>query len=145
MPKKMTLFTIGYEKRIIADFITCLQRAGVTLVCDVRDHPHSRFKPEFGKSRLSGSLPAVGISYLHVASAGNPKFIRDSAEDLDDSLRRYKTYVAKNPAGVDDLEKIIKANTATCLLCYERSTENCHRQHLVSALQKRLPLRVVHL
>jgi uncharacterized protein (DUF488 family) len=143
--KKLTLFTVGYEKRSIGDFTILLQRAGVTLVADVRDYPQSRFRPEFGKKQLSESLPQASISYLHVPAAGNPKHIRDSAEDLDDSLAQYKKYLTKTHSGLDDLETIIKANSAVALLCYERDVLDCHRQHLVAALQKRMSLTVKHL
>jgi uncharacterized protein (DUF488 family) len=142
---KIRLFTIGYEKRTISDYITLLKRSGVTLLADVRDHPHSRFKPDFGKARLSVSLPKAGIHYIHVEAAGNPKSIRMTADSLEDSLKQYKKYLTKNVQGVDELETLIKANSAVCLACYERQFKDCHRQHLVEALAKRMDLEIVHL
>src|SRR5271166_399979 len=55
------LYTIGYEKARVADFLATLASAGVANLIDVRDRPISR-RPGFSKRQLAAAVDASAIS-----------------------------------------------------------------------------------
>ena len=61
----MMLFTLGYEKRNISDFIEILRRARVDTLVDVRETAWSH-KRDFCKTKFSTALKDVGIEYIHL-------------------------------------------------------------------------------
>jgi len=129
-------------------YVQKLKAAGVGIVADVRETPWSH-KPAFCKNALSSELSRVGIDYIHVKSAGNPKENRRTAPDLTECLRRYRHYLATNPAGVADLVHVVRTaalqNRTVCLTCFEKDVKDCHRSILVSAIRRRIRISAVHL
>ncbi len=144
----MNLYTLGYQGVDVPTYVEKLKSAGVAIVADVRETPWSH-KSGFCKNALSSELAKVGIEYVHVRSAGNPKDNRRTAPDLAECLRRYAKYLQANPAGIIDLAGIIRAaaseNRSVCLTCFEKDADDCHRSILVSALRKRVRITPVHL
>jgi uncharacterized protein (DUF488 family) len=144
----LNLYTVGYQGVDVDTYVQKLKAAGVGIVADVRETPWSH-KPGFCKKALSSELAKVGIEYVHVRSAGNPKESRRSAPDLAECLRRYKHYLAENPAGVTDLVDLVRTaashDRTVCLTCFEKSFHDCHRSILVSAMRRRIRISPVHL
>src|SRR6187431_294656 len=66
-----TLFTIGYEKARLADFLGTLAEAGIENLIDVRDRPISR-RPGFSKRQLAAALEEAGIRYVGLTALGTP-------------------------------------------------------------------------
>jgi hypothetical protein len=145
---RLNLYTLGYQGVDVDTYVQKLKTAGVGIVADVRETPWSH-KRGFCKNALSSELSKVGIEYVHVRSAGNPKENRRSAPDLAECLRRYKHYLAENPAGVDELLEVVRAaaahNRTVCLTCFEKDVHDCHRGILVNAMEKQIKIRPVHL
>src|SRR6185437_6819248 len=104
-------------------YVEKLKTVGVAIVADVRETPWSH-KSGFCKNALSSELAKVGIEYIHVRSAGNPKDNRRTAPDLPECLRRYANYLQANPAGIIALAEIIRGaasqNRSVCLTCFEK-------------------------
>lgn len=129
-------------------YVSKLKAAGVGVVADVRETAWSH-KRGFCKNILSSELLRVGIEYVHVKSAGNPKENRRNAVDLAECLRRYKTYLKKNPIGIADLIEVVRTaasrNRTVCLTCFEKDVNDCHRSILVDAMRKQIRIRPVHL
>jgi uncharacterized protein (DUF488 family) len=75
----MPLYTIGYEKRSLAEYLALLREHRIAVLVDVRETPWSH-KPGFSKAPLAAALEADGIEYLHAAFAGNPKWLRDARQ-----------------------------------------------------------------
>ena len=97
MPSKSPiLFTLGYEKRSIDEFVELLCEAGVTVLVDVRETAWSH-KPGFSKTALGAALAVAGIAYAHAPFAGNPKSLRDVATSHAECLSRYRRYLAARP------------------------------------------------
>lgn len=134
------LFTVGYEGTDIRRFIDTLQAAGVEQVADVRAVPISR-KPGFSKTRLSDHLAAVGITYRHFVSLGDPKPGREAARagDYDTFRKIYTEHLASEPAQAEltDLASFA-CNFATTLLCFERAPAECHRSIVAYSLKARV-------
>lgn len=144
----MDLYTLGYQGVDVNTYVLKLKAAGVGIVADVRETPWSH-KRGFCKNALSAELSKVGIDYIHIKSAGNPKENRRTAPDLKECLRRYGDYLATNPAGVADLVHVVRTaalqNRTVCLTCFERDVKDCHRSILVSAIEKQIRISAVHL
>lgn len=57
------VFTIGFGKMPVDDFIANLKRHGIKVVCDARSYPDSKFAKEYNSGPLEKALEAAGIEY----------------------------------------------------------------------------------
>ena len=123
------LYTVGYEGTDIERFVGTLKATGVRQLADVRAVAMSR-KAGFSKKKLAARLAEEGIQYLHFVALGDPKPGRDAARAGEFDLFRsiyvdhIKTDEAQN--ALRDLVDTVKV-APTCLLCFERDPETCHR------------------
>lgn len=136
---KETLFTIGYEKRSIDEFIAILQREAIDAVVDVRDVAWSH-KPGFAKSALRDHLAAASIEYVHAQFVGNPKRLRAKGGTTGQLIARYEKHLDTNETlseQFDDLVEDLRHRARRIvLLCFERDPEACHR-HVVAERWRR--------
>ncbi|HVP83384.1 MAG TPA: DUF488 domain-containing protein [Rhizomicrobium sp.] len=143
----MRLFTIGYEGAEIAEFLATLADHGISQVIDVRDVPISR-KRGFSKNKLREALAGYGIEYLHLKGLGDPKPGREAAragrfaafrsiygKHLESSVAQTALKEARSAA----------ARQVSCLLCFERSNENCHRSIVADHLARSRQFDVCHI
>ena len=145
----MNLYTIGYEKRNIDEFINLLKAAKVEILIDVREIAWS-YKKDFCKRRLSESLSNSGIEYIHLKSLGNPKEIRKSDSSQLQILKRYKEHLTKTGSGLLELLTVYEgakiANRSICLTCFEREYHCCHRSIIADSLKSRLKnIKIYHI
>jgi uncharacterized protein (DUF488 family) len=144
----VTLFTVGYERRSVAELVDALAAAGVERVVDVRELPLSR-RAGFSKTPLAAALAEAGIGYEHVRALGNPKAIRDRfrSGDLDAGLLEYRGHLLN--AASEELAALadsLDAGPVSCLLCLEHEHTACHRGVIADELTELRPgLVVVHL
>lgn len=126
----MKVFTLGYEKRNVSEYISTLNAANVKILIDVREIPWS-YKRDFCKVRFSEALRNAGIEYIHLKALGNPKSIRKAGKDTAEILKTYSAYLKKTDAGIDALLEIFnyakKKKLNVCLTCFERDSSCCHR------------------
>jgi uncharacterized protein (DUF488 family) len=130
----MTAYTIGYQKRSVAELVSVLKENGVSMLVDTRHRAQSRVKG-MSKTALSEALAEAGIEYHHDRRLGTPEEIRQGpgcmapykAED-------YFSWLARNNEVIEDLAKVVK-DKSFALMCYERDVEECHRQHLTQHLE----------
>ena len=124
-----TLHTIGYEGCSIEDFVSTLTRAGISTLIDIRDVPISR-KRGFSKRILAGCLAERGIAYVHLREPGDPKPGREAARrgDIPGFQKIFRSHLAGDEAQ-DGLAVALEIaiGSASCLLCFERDPETCHR------------------
>lgn len=131
----MKVFTIGYEATTMAEFIACLQNAGVERVIDVRALPLSR-RPGFSKNVLAASLKEHGIEYVHLKHLGTPKLGRDAAKkgDVETLEAVYETQLGLPEAQAEAVKmRALAAEKPSALLCFERNPLHCHRTLLLEA------------
>lgn len=145
----VTIYTLGYEKRDLKEFVAILKEASVGLVLDVRETAWSH-KRDFCKQRFSDGLRRKGIEYLHLPEAGNPKRIRKKCKTVEQCLESYKSYLNRTGNGIDALEKLIalsrKEKINICLTCFERDHLMCHRSIITDTLvRSSMKCKVVHL
>lgn len=133
-----TLYTIGYEGAARDDFWATLRSSGIKTLIDVRDLPLSR-KPGFSKKALELDADSFGIGYIHLAGLGDPKEGRDAARAGQYALFKkiFSAHMESLEALSDLAEAVILSLKApSCLLCYERNPENCHRSIIASDMMK---------
>lgn len=124
-----TIFTIGYESTDIERFLAALRKAGVQIVADVRAVTVSR-KKGFSKSKLAAHLEEAGIRYIHYGALGDPKPGREAARAgrYSEFQKIYGKHLA-SPQAQDALVALshVAAHHPTCLMCFEREPDVCHR------------------
>lgn len=130
------LYTLGYENSAIEDFIATLKVANIERVIDVREYPLSRRKG-FSKNVLRELLQANDVDYVHLKGLGDPKEGRDAARAGDhEGFLQIFTEHMKSAEAIADLEKAIDlaSSSVSCLLCYERHPDDCHRTIVAKAI-----------
>lgn len=141
------LFTIGYQRARAADFVAAMKAAGVTTLIDVREVPWSR-RREYAKKALAETLNAAGIAYVHLKGLGTPKSGRAAAKAGDRAgFEAIFAAHTKTPEFQSDLAKaaVIARAGGTCLMCYERDPNNCHRQIVAGLMQDKDGFEVRHI
>jgi uncharacterized protein (DUF488 family) len=144
----MKLFTIGFTKKSAEEFFTCVQKAGVHRVVDVRLNNTSQLAG-FAKARdLKYFLHAIaGIDYVHI-----PEFA--PTQDILDDFKKKKGSWADYESKFKDLmanRRITERATSLlrendCLLCSEPTPEHCHRRLVAEYLHEQLgDIEVIHL
>ncbi len=141
------IYTIGYERADIADFVRTLIDARINVLADVRDVPWSR-RSDYAKGDLAEVLAAGGIDYWHVKTLGNPTEGREAAKAGD--IAAYRAiYGARldHATTVRDLAALAERaeNEAICLMCYERDPNHCHRMMISTRLVRDFDAEIEHL
>lgn len=128
------IYSCGYQLRPLADFLSRLQEAQVTVVLDVRETPWS-YRPGYSAKPLREALAEVGIEYEHARYAGNPKKLRKEASSHQHCLELYGDHLTENPEIIEQfdewLQHRLNQGQNVCLLCYERHPADCHRAVLL--------------
>lgn len=134
------MFTIGYEGLDPERLHAALRDAGVATLADVRAVPNSR-KRGFSKGALKAGLEESGLAYAHARDLGTPKSGRAAARAHDAALMRriYCEEVLDTAEGGLALDALceLAGRAPTCLLCFERDPERCHRRILAERLEER--------
>lgn len=141
------LYSIGYEKASLADFLATLTRAGVMTVIDVRDLPLSR-RAGFSKRQLQAAVEGAGLTYVHLRALGTPPEGREAnrRRAWDRFWRIVEDKLATAEAEID-LQRAAEIALASpsCLLCYEADWHICHRRRVAEMLRDRHGLELQHL
>ncbi|MEM3927891.1 MAG: DUF488 domain-containing protein [Archaeoglobaceae archaeon] len=142
--KPVKVYTIGYEKKSLEQFIEKLQNNGIERVIDVRETPFSRRK-EFSGKNIEKALKKAGIEYVSFRELGAPKEIRKKLKENSISFEKFAEEY-RNHLNENDflMLKILISEKVSALMCYEADWRRCHRSILVELLEKD-GFRVIHL
>jgi uncharacterized protein (DUF488 family) len=128
----MKFFTIGYGGRAPDDFLDLLKRHGVATLVDVRLRPDQARMGIYAKATtsekgLEARLKAGGIAYLSLIELGN-LFL-----ECDDWPSRYTRFLEQSGELV--LDRLLSIDHhPLCLMCAERSVDQCHRWQIAQSL-----------
>lgn len=124
----VTLVTVGYEDRTVAELLEVLQDHDVEVLVDVRLSPVSR-KAGFSKAGLAASLAGSGIEYVHEPLLGNPPENRAPFHDGRVELGRARYLRRLLGEGRPAYERVLDLarHRTVALMCFEREQEWCHR------------------
>jgi uncharacterized protein (DUF488 family) len=133
----VTLLTIGYEGRSLAEYLALLEGAGCTLVCDVRRNAFSR-KPGFSKRALADGCAGAGIRYEHRPALGIASADRQAVETAADVAALFDRYrnemLPAQGAALAQIAGWLRAGEVVALTCFERDPRDCHRHVVAEAL-----------
>lgn len=145
------LYTIGYTKKDLREFIRRLKGHGVDCVVDIRLHNTSQLAGFSKKEDLEFLLrDGFGINYVHMPELA-------PSEEIFNSLKRNKDWesyrdsyraLIEERGMVDLFLKAADENNweGPCLLCAEDTSEHCHRRMLAEAIQENVEgLEVMHI
>lgn len=141
----MTIYTIGYGNRPIADFLSLLRHYGVQTLVDTRSLPYSRFRPDFRKKALQEHLEKAGFEYRFLGDALggkriDPDCLVDGKVDLA-CLSSKETF----RAALSQVEEMARSDQTLVLMCAEQRPENCHRVWMLAPLLLADGLEVLHI
>ncbi len=141
----MILYTIGFSKKSLQEFIEILITAKIKTVIDIRLHNTSQLAGYAKKADLEYVLDLVGIEYEHIPALA-------PTEELLKGLKKKEiTWVAYEKDFLEqlsarDLSKIldtaIKAGPI-CLLCSENQPLHCHRRLVADCYARLHPEMIV--
>lgn len=129
----MRVFTIGTDHRTHYDFARLLVKYGIEVLFDVRRTPEAR-EEHFRRDGLQKLAAGQGIDYIYMGNElGGPR---------DDSYGQW-TGNDEFKRGIDIIRSKA-AKRACCVLCAERTPENCHRRVIAEQLVMQ-GVEVVHI
>ena len=143
---RVRVFTIGHGTRSVEELVTCLQKARVETLVDVRRFPGSRRNPQFNQAALAEVLTAAGIAYRHAEELGGRRS-NEPGEDRFACIRvgAFRSYAAR--MGTEPWQRALAAvlaEPAPCFMCAETPWWRCHRR-LIAELLTAHGHEVVHL
>jgi len=141
------IFTIGYEKSTIDEFVSRLADAEIDVLVDVRELPLSR-KKGFSKNGLNAAVREAGIDYMHVKALGDPKPGREAARAGNHDL--FVEIFTQHMDGEDAQSALTELADAVkgkriCLTCFERHHEGCHRKIVAERLSALVGAPIEHI
>ena len=132
----MDIFTIGFEKRKIEEFIASLKDNGIEVMVDIRAVPHSRNR-DYAKKNLEVNLSESGIEYILRNELGGPSELRKKVRADGDYKYFFRHYEKLLDERTDCLKEIsdLADKKTICLLCYEADPAQCHRSSVANRLK----------
>ncbi len=139
------IYTIGFTKKTLKDFITRLEKAGVQRVIDIRLNDSSQLSG-FAKSQdLEFILKQFGIEYISVKGLAPDKTLLDKYRE-DENWGEYEVNfkaLMKARNAKKTLDELQLDKKVSCFLCSEDKPEKCHRRLVAEMLDK--SFEIVHL
>src|SRR5919106_285626 len=147
-PTPRTLYTLGYQKRTLEEFISILESEGISVLIDIRETPWSH-KPGFSGTTLKTALEEQGIGYVHAKFAGNPKWLRARARSHAECLEGYMRYLNESDGIIEAFDALVESlhskGNKVCITCFERHADDCHRSILSTKWREKGARVVKHL
>jgi uncharacterized protein (DUF488 family) len=144
-----TIYTIGYTKKSLEEFIRRLRDADVEAVIDVRLRNTSQLAGFSKRDDLAFLLrEGFGIEYEHKPELAPTPDILEAYkaggewEAYEQSFRQLLDEREAEDAGRDVLSRFQRP----CLLCSEPDADQCHRRLVAEWWKKHLPnITIIHL
>ena len=139
------IYTIGFTKKTLEDFITRLKKAGVQRIVDIRLNNSSQLAGFAKSPDLEFILKQFEIEYISAKDLAPDKALLDKYREdknWDTYEVNFKALMnarnAKNTLNELQLDKKV-----SCFLCSEDKAEKCHRRLVAEMLDK--SYKIVHL
>ena len=144
-----TVYTLGYERRPLSEFVGLLQQAGVDALIDIRLRNTSHLAGYTKRDDLAFLLQqGFGIAYQHHPElAPTAEILDDYMQDHDWSRYEQRFQQVLRERGSEAVgREILARHHAPCLLCHEAASEHCHRRLVVEWWAAHIRgLSVIHL
>lgn len=145
----VAIYTIGYQKKPLSEFISRLRAAGVDAVIDIRLRNTSQLAGYTKRDDLAFLLrEGFGIAYEHHPELAPSDAILDAFRENGDWTAYQEAFQALLVARqVDEIGRELVARYGSlCLLCAEPGAEQCHRRLVAEYWRERnAELTIIHL
>jgi uncharacterized protein (DUF488 family) len=141
----MKIYTIGFTKKTLEDFITRLKKDNIQRIVDIRLNDSSQLSGFAKSPDLAFILKQFGIEYISVKCLAPDKALLDKYR----KGKNWKEYEANFKAlmnarnAKDTLNNLQLDKKTSCFLCSEDKPEKCHRRLVAEMLDKNF--EIVHL
>jgi len=133
-----TIFTIGFTKKSLRDFVEILRREGVKRVIDVRLRNTSQLagwskQPDFAYLLEAG----FGLAYEHHPEFAPTDELLDAYKKDHDWARyeeRFNLLIIAERRPEAEARELLQKDSI-CLLCTEPQADKCHRRLVANYLQ----------
>lgn len=145
---QVKLFTIGFTRKTAEEFFTCLIRAGVKRVIDIRLNNVSQLAGFTKRDDLRYFLRAIGgIDYLHRPDLAPTQQIMNAFKKDNGSWSVYESdFLALISAREIEREITPELLHEACLLCSEEKPAQCHRKLVAEYLRSKWGnVEIIHL
>ena len=139
------IYTIGFTKKTLEDFITRLKKAGVQRIVDIRLNNSSQLSGFAKSPDFEYILKQFGIEYISVKGLAPDKALLDKYrkdKDWDEYEVNFKALMDARKAR-KILNELQLDKKVSCFLCSEDKPEKCHRRLVAEMLDKNFD--IVHL
>lgn len=144
----MKLYTIGFTRKSLEQFIHLLQGAGVDAVIDIRLRNNSQLAGFAKQDDLAFILKTFGMSYEHHPELAPTAEILDTYrkdKNWSGYVSQFLPLMAERRANERGAQ-ILGRYRSPCLLCSEETADQCHRRLVAELWAEHEPtLEVVHL
>lgn len=144
----MLIYTIGFSKKSLKDFISRLKQAEVRKVVDVRLNNTSQLAGYAKKEDLEYILSLVGIAYEHHPELAPTDALLKNYKEKRITWEDYEAEFLRTLSGRRPLNSINWADESEpiCFLCSEDKAARCHRRLVAEFYANHLPgLAIKHL
>ena len=137
----MRVYTIGHSNQPIKSLLEALSAHEITVVVDVRRFPTSRRHPHFSGPRLTETLQAAGIDYIHEPALGGHRTPAPDSPNTawrEEAFRGYADYM-ETEAFAQAIGRVLELakDRRVAVMCAERSWRDCHRGLIADYLKVR--------
>lgn len=142
-----TLFTIGTQGRHDDDFIAVLKQHQIDAVIDIRLRNEGRYYKFASGKHIKSLCEAHGIAYRHdrrFSPTGDMLDRYKAAHDWPGYEQAYRALITERSM-TRIWQEVAGGFQRPCLLCAEKTPEQCHRRLLGEALVAGSTDRVEHL
>ena len=135
------MMTVGHSTLTIEAFLRALKENGCTTLVDVRRFPGSKSYPQFGQTRLFGSLEKAGIRGLWREGLGGRRVAAKDSINTgwhNEGFRGYADYMQTPEFGhhIEWLMALADFDSAV-VMCAEAVPWRCHRSLIGDAVLAR--------
>jgi len=141
----MKIYTIGFTKKTLEDFVTRLKKSGIQRVVDIRLNDTSQLSGFAKSPDLAFILKQFGIEYVSVKSLAPDKPLLDKYQK-DKNWEEYEAgfkALMNSRNAKETLNSLQLDKKISCLLCSEDKPEKCHRRLVAEMLAN--DFEIVHL
>lgn len=138
------LYTIGHSNHPIETFMGLLAEHRISVICDVRSTPYSRYTPHFNRDPLKQALKQAGITYGFLgrelgARSDDPNcYVKGKVQyDRLANTGLFQNGLARVQGGLQ--------NHRIALMCAEKDPLACHRGILVCRQLRNRGVSIQHI
>jgi uncharacterized protein (DUF488 family) len=144
MTKKNIIYTIGHSNYESDKLIKLLSSHAIEVIADVRQHPYSKYVPQFNKENIERTLSNANIKYVFMGDllGARPQDINCYTDNRVDFAKLSKASFFQ-----EGISRLLNGSKKyrIALMCAEKDPVTCHRTILVSRELLKNNIKILHI